>query len=68
MTAGSTPPPPTPARPEGTGIECPQCGCQDLRVMWIRHRPGYIVRRRRCRHCGKEITTREKVAGTPEVG
>lgn len=44
------------------GIECRKCGCRDLRVIYTRHRPKRIVRRRECRHCGKRVTTFEKVA------
>ena len=46
------------------GIECPDCGCCDLRVVMTRTRQvvGRIRRVRECRHCGKRITTYERVS------
>jgi len=52
------------------GIECPRCGCKDLRddrglpaweVIKTMKGNGHIRRRRRCRHCGKYVYTREKL-------
>lgn len=47
------------------GIRCSQCGCGHFQVVYTRHRtsPDRIERRRECRHCGKRITTWEKVIG-----
>jgi transcriptional regulator NrdR family protein len=42
------------------GLVCRTCGCQDFRVVYVKHRPGgVIVRRRECRHCGRRAMTRE---------
>ena len=42
------------------GLICRRCECRDFRVIYTRPSPaGYIVRRRACRHCGWEVTTRE---------
>lgn len=42
---------------------CPRCGCREfLKDSSVTHtydEPGQIRRRRRCRHCGKIVTTRE---------
>jgi len=52
--AGAAVPPPPAA-----GVECPTCGCADLRIVEVRGRPGGAVRRRlACRHCGRRVTTR----------
>jgi len=47
-------------------MACPSCGCQHLPVAYTRHRGRFIVRARDCRHCGRRITTREKITGTPD--
>lgn len=48
-----------PAKP--VGIECRKCGCHHWFVVWVdRRRDGSIVRRRQCRHCGWQLTTRER--------
>jgi len=42
------------------GVECDQCGCTRLRVVYTRRRwDGTLVRRRECRSCGTRITTWE---------
>ncbi len=46
-----------------TGLECPKCGCRDLRAYYTRPRPGYILRKRICRHCGNDVVTRERIGG-----
>lgn len=46
-----------------TGLECPKCGCRELRAYYTRKRPGHILRKRICRHCGREVTTHEKIFG-----
>jgi len=43
------------------GLECPQCGCRHFRVLYVRPRRGYIVRRRECRYCGHRVVTREQI-------
>jgi DNA-directed RNA polymerase subunit RPC12/RpoP len=53
--AGAAVPPPAAA----AGVECPTCGCRDLRVVEVRGRPGGAVRRRVvCRHCGRRMMAR----------
>jgi len=42
-------------------MECPNCGCGDLRVVKTVSVTGQIRRRRECRHCGRRITTSEKI-------
>ena len=44
------------------GIECRKCGCRHFYVIYTRKRLGKIMRRRQCRHCGKRVTTFERVA------
>lgn len=51
-------------RHEPKGIECPQCGCRHFYVVYTRPKPGKIVRRRECRHCGRRVTTVERVLGS----
>jgi transcriptional regulator NrdR family protein len=46
------------------GLECRKCGCRHFRVLYTRSRPGKLVRRRECRHCGTRITTWEQAIGT----
>jgi transcriptional regulator NrdR family protein len=49
---------------EQRGLECRQCGCKHFRVIYTRPcRGGQLVRRRECRHCGRRMTTRERVIG-----
>jgi transcriptional regulator NrdR family protein len=44
------------------GLECPRCGCRHFRVVYTRAaQGGRIMRRRECRHCGRRITTSERV-------
>ena len=44
------------------GLECRDCGCKHFRVVYTRpYHGGRIMRRRECRHCGKRMTTWEKV-------
>ena len=49
------------------GLECPGCGCRHFSVVYTRPwRPGRIVRRRECRHCGRRMTTIEQALEAPE--
>jgi hypothetical protein len=49
---------------EKVGLVCRGCGCQHFRVVYVKHRPGGVVlRRRECRHCGKRTLTREIQVG-----
>ena len=43
------------------GLVCPICECRDFRVYYTRPKDGAIMRRRVCRHCGRLVTTFEKV-------
>ena len=42
------------------GLLCKRCGCRDLRVSETRKGPGYIVRWRKCRHCGHTFKSFER--------
>jgi transcriptional regulator NrdR family protein len=59
----SQPQPQTVAKPEEQrGILCPRCGCGHFYVVYTRRAwGGRIVRRRECRHCGKRVTTFERL-------
>lgn len=54
-----------------TGIECPDCGCEDNRVLKVRHfklsKLGkvktYTRRRRFCLNCENRWTTYERTTG-----
>ncbi len=60
MTQATAPPPDR----ERRGLECPRCGCRHFRVIYTRSAwGGRIVRRRECRHCGRRITTSERLSG-----
>lgn len=43
------------------GLACPSCGCRHLPVWYTRPKPGYVLRVRHCRHCGRKMTTRERL-------
>ena len=44
------------------GLVCPKCECRHFRVVYTRATPrGRIIRRRECRHCGRRITTSERI-------
>lgn len=47
-------------------MSCPRCGCKHFEVVSTRHRRNSIVRRRECRHCGRRVTTVEKIAPDEE--
>ncbi|QDU39634.1 hypothetical protein Mal4_39800 [Maioricimonas rarisocia] len=49
--------------PEPEGLVCPNCGCRHFCVIYTRPRAEIIVRRKECRHCGRRVTTTEKVLG-----
>ena len=45
---------------EKLGLSCRGCGCQHLKVVYLRRLPnGRGLRRRQCRHCSRRVTTRE---------
>lgn len=43
------------------GLECPGCGCKHFEVLNTKHLPSRIYRYRRCRNCGRRVTTSEKI-------
>lgn len=45
------------------GLECPKCGCRHFEVVKTIRQAKRIVRRRECRHCGRRVTTSEKIVG-----
>lgn len=47
---------------ESGGITCPECD-GPTGVIDSRRHDGYVRRRRKCRACGRRLTTFEKVAG-----
>ena len=59
MTETRVPPTPQMRHP---GLVCRHCGCRHFLTVYTRPRGETIVRRKRCRHCGHPITTREKIA------
>ncbi len=46
-----------------SGLECPLCGCADLRVSHTRKCRGRIRRRRVCQHCFEGFWTTERPHG-----
>jgi hypothetical protein len=48
---------------EAAGLVCPRCHCRDFHVIYTRRQENSVMRRRECRHCGRRVTTREKVIG-----
>jgi transcriptional regulator NrdR family protein len=44
-----------------SGITCPRCGCNHFQVIYTRPRTESIIRSRECRHCGRRVTTRERL-------
>ena len=42
------------------GLRCPQCGCQRLKVIWVRHRAEGTKRARVCQSCRRRIVTLER--------
>ncbi len=49
-----------PLPPRTQGLVCRQCGCRHFLTVYTRPRGDTIMRRKRCRNCGKAIMTREK--------
>jgi hypothetical protein len=49
------------------GLVCHYCGCRHFLTVYTRRRNDGIVRRKRCRNCGRPITTREKILGTGDA-
>jgi transcriptional regulator NrdR family protein len=43
------------------GLECPRCGCRHFYVIRTWQTGKFVCRRRQCRHCGRRVTTQEKV-------
>jgi transcriptional regulator NrdR family protein len=47
---------------EPRGLVCRECGCRHFWVVYTRaYSGGRVVRRRECRHCGRRMTTWEKM-------
>ena len=65
IPAGIAPPPPD-APEADEGIVCRTCGCRHFWVLYVRPRPGRVIRRRECRNCGRRITTVEQDAADVE--
>ncbi len=40
-------------------VECRECGCQHFEVTKTITKEGKVRRRRKCRHCGRPLFTRE---------
>ncbi|HEX6987526.1 MAG TPA: transposase [Planctomycetaceae bacterium] len=45
------------------GLECPNCGCRHFYTIRTVPKNRYVYRRRECRHCGKVVTTTERIIG-----
>ena len=47
---------------QAKGLACPKCGCRHFEVLYTRAAVGGVIRRRRaCRHCGRRVTTTERL-------
>lgn len=54
----------TPPKQPDRGIECPRCGCRHFFTTHTEPlRDGRIRRRKVCRHCGRRVTTFERING-----
>lgn len=55
------------------GLACRKCGGRVLKVVYTRHRDGYVLRRRECTACNTRMVTRERASAddvpvrTPET-
>jgi hypothetical protein len=52
--------------PRAAGLECPECGCRHFETIKSEPRTWGILRRKTCRHCGRRVTTRERLV--PDSG
>jgi len=50
-----------PKSPRHVGLVCRHCGCRHFATVYTRPRHDGIARRKRCRNCGRAITTRERI-------
>lgn len=41
------------------GLYCPDCGCPDTGVIRTTRFANWILRERRCKHCGRKFRTKE---------
>ena len=48
-------------QPRHEGLVCRDCGCRHFLTVYTRPRNEGIIHRKRCRNCGKAVTTREKI-------
>lgn len=51
----------TPQPKQRPGLSCPKCGGHTMRAAFTRHRPGAVVRVRKCQACGHRIRTAERM-------
>ena len=49
----------------GAGLECRACGCRHFLTDNTRKTGKAIIRYRRCRHCGRRMTTCERAMVQP---
>lgn len=48
------------------GLVCRTCGCRHFQVLYTRRAWGErLLRRRVCRHCGRGVTTSERISTQP---
>jgi len=52
----------------GEGLSCRRCGCQHLRVVYVRPSGGSTMRQRECRNCGHRFRTYEVASGRDSHG
>ena len=45
---------------EEVGLVCRKCGCRHFYVVSTRKVNNRVIRYRRCRYCGKSMTTQER--------
>jgi transcriptional regulator NrdR family protein len=55
-----------PVESDSRGLECLKCGCRHFYVDNTRKINRMIIRYRRCRHCGKRMTTCERAISSSQ--
>lgn len=50
------------------GVRCPACHCRHLPALRTYRTGTFTFRKRRCRHCGKVVTTSERIASNDAAG
>lgn len=43
------------------GLICPNCGCREMPVYYTRQSHGTVRRARKCRACGRQVITTERM-------